>query len=45
MRTKAESEVKIEEVTDEQAEAIKAEKVAKKDDEVALRRAGSCYLQ
>jgi hypothetical protein len=39
LRTKAESEVKIEEVTDEQAEAIKAEKVAKKDDEVAEKKA------
>merc|ERR1719171_1590835 len=39
LRKKAESEVKIEEVTDEQAEAIKAEKVAKKDDEVAEKKA------
>merc|ERR1712078_758788 len=31
LRKKAESEVKIEEVSDEQAEAINAEKIAKKD--------------
>merc|ERR1719311_1790547 len=35
LRKKAEAEVKIEEITDEQAEAIKAEKAGKKKDEEA----------